>query len=206
MPQPTKEAPEGFADINTARRFVLAKDAGPEEPKSEKKGRPELSDEELKELKRSLPALEKARVLEALKVTPHSRLARMAFCVDLPVAETTSLFIRAYKRKKWSEVTVSTPPHDGNRRSFTGNSKRFRMNGNTSQGEFETCKKSQGQSRVALNFQERQPASEQIKQIKNPLLAPAGKPKMVPAAPKKEPAKAEAPSKPSKDAPAKKAE
>lgn len=193
MPQPTKEPPPGFT-VDTAKRVLIAKDAGSSEAdtkggSSERAGRPSLSAEALKGLKRSLPAMEHTNVLKALKVTPHSRVARMTLCVDKSVAETTSLFLRAYKRKKWTEITVHTPPHDDKRRSFTGNSKRFRMNGNTSQGDFESCKKSLKQTRVSLSFQERQPPAktkpEVLPKLAKPLLVPARTNRIAPTPPTK---------------------
>jgi hypothetical protein len=158
MPQPTKAAPTGF-EIDTAKRIAVIRDAGPvgaEKPLPQTE-RPALSAELLKELKRSLPAIEDSRIVEPLKPTPHSRLARMSICMDLSVKETTGALLEAYKRKNWKDVTITTPKNNDNYRSFSANSERFRLNGTTSQGEFEKCKKSLKQSRISLSFLERQP-------------------------------------------------
>ncbi len=166
MPQPTKAAPEGF-EVDTGVRFKRApRDAGTDKANAKEavaassaKGRPALSEALLKELKRSLPAIPNSKIIEPLKATPHSRLARMALCVDQDVAKTTEAMVSAFKRKKWGDLIVNAPKGNANYRSFTGNSERFRVNGSTSQGDFPKCKTSLKQSRVSLSFSERQPAS-----------------------------------------------
>jgi hypothetical protein len=159
IPQPTKAAPKDF-DFDTSKPVVLPIDAGAGTDKSASsaKGRQPLSAQRLKELKRSLPALENARIIEALKATPHSRLARMSLCIALPPSDATTAFVDAFKRKKWKDLTVTKS--SGNYSSFTGNSEHFRVNGSASQGEFSKCKKSEDESRVSLSFQERQPKAK----------------------------------------------
>lgn len=173
MPVPTKEAPADFP-VDTGKRIDVPKDAGPSGAKNTAKGRPTLTDKDLIELKRSLPAIEGTRVIKALEATPHSRLARMALCSDLSVAEATASMVSAFKRKKWNDVTVSTPSNNKNHRSFSANLGRFRLNGTTTQGEFQDCKKSLKQSRVSWSLQERQPPAptteaRQAKKTKLPL-------------------------------------
>jgi hypothetical protein len=159
MPQPTKEAPAGF-EFDTSKRITVVRDAGlASKDKVPKDTRPTISAELIKELKRSLPAIAESRIVEPLEPTPHSRLVRMSVCMDLSVAEATDALIKGYKRKKWTDVTVSTPSNNDNYRSFSANSASWRLNGTTSQGEFENCKKSLKQSRASLSFQERRPGS-----------------------------------------------
>lgn len=159
MPQPTKEAPVGF-EFDTSKRITVVRDAGPANKGNDPQDlRPAISAERIKELKRSLPAIAESRIVEPLEPTPHSRLVRMSICMDLSVAETTGAILKGYKRKKWTDVTISTPSNNDNYRSFSANSVSWRLNGTTSQGEFENCKKSLKQSRVSLSFQERRPGS-----------------------------------------------
>ncbi len=181
MPQPTKEAPVGF-EFDTAKRITVVRDAGPKNADSESKksDRPAISAEQIKELKRSLPAIEDSRIVEPLEPTPHSRLARMTLCMDLTVAKTTGALLKGFKRKMWTDVTVSTPSNDDNYRSFSANSKRFRLNGTTTQGEFENCKKSLKQSRVSLSFRERQPSSKLGPKTEKAILKKLSEPGTIP--------------------------
>lgn len=158
MPTPTKAAPVDYP-VDTGKRIIVPKESGANDAKkaANSKGRPPLTDKDLKELKRSLPALEGARVLEHLEATPRSRLARMTLCSDLLVAEATAGMVSAFKRKKWADVSVSTPSNNKSHRTFSANLGRFRLNGTTTQGEFEGCKKSLNRTRISWSFQERQP-------------------------------------------------
>lgn len=157
-PEPTKAPPTDFA-FDTSKRVDLPASAPTRAGKDAQAtpARPTLSKSDLAEIRKLLPKLEHTRVLTELSVTPHSRLARMVLCVYKPVAESTSLVLKGYRDTGWTAVTANTPPHHDNRRSFTGNSVRWRVNGSTSQGAFEECDKAEGRSRIALSFQERQP-------------------------------------------------
>lgn len=158
MPQPSKAPPADFP-VDTGKRIDIARDGGLASGASAASsgGRPTFDGKQLKELKRSLPTVKGTTTVDPLEPAPHSRLARMTLCTDASVAEATAALVTAYKRKNWGEMTVSTPSNNDNHRSFSANSDRFRLNGTTTQGEFEHCKKSLKQTRISLNFQERQP-------------------------------------------------
>lgn len=158
MPIPTKAAPVAHP-VDTSKRIIIPRDSGPDDAENaaNNKARPTLTDKDLKELKRSLPALKGTRVLKTLEATPRSRLARMTLCSDRAVAEVTADMVSAFKRKKWAGVSVATPNNDKKHRSFSANLGRFRLTGTITQGEFSDCKKSPNQTRVSWSFQERQP-------------------------------------------------
>lgn len=161
MPQPTKAPPTDFP-VDTGKRIVIPRDGGLAGGASaaSSDGRPTFDGEQLKELKRSLPTVKGTTVVDPLEPTPHSRLARMTLCTGASVAEATAALVTAFKRKNWGEMTVSTPSNNDNHRSFSANSDHFRLNGTTTQGEFEHCKKSLKQTRISLSFQERQPPTK----------------------------------------------
>ena len=170
LPEPTKAPPTGFA-FDTSKRVDLPASAPTTASKDaqDTPARPTLSKSELAEFRILLPILELCRVLSELSVTPHIRRARIVLCVHLSVAYITSLVLKGYREMGWTAVTASTPPHHDNRRSFTGNSVRWRVNGSTSQGAFEDCDKAEGRSRIALSFQERQPPKGPMAKRKKPI-------------------------------------
>jgi hypothetical protein len=161
MPVPSKAPPEGF-DVDTSKRPVVEElDAGPpkgEATPSAKSGRPALTPSEVEELGESLPELDNSLTMKALAVVPHSRIATFTACLKLSLTEATSQLVRAYQAKGWSDLKVSTPTHDEERRTVSANSKVFRMTGTVGGGGTIGCPDDKTHTKVALRFQERSPA------------------------------------------------
>lgn len=163
MPVPTKAPPAGF-DVDTAKRPVIAEtDAGA--PKaavsaSAKSAQPGLTEAEVTELGKTVPTLDNSLTMKALSGVPNSRVATLTVCLKLSLTEATSQLVRAYQGKSWTDLKVSTPPHDQERRTVTANTPLFRMTANVGGGGAIGCPDDDKHSKVALRFQERRPAAK----------------------------------------------
>ena len=157
MPQPSKAAPAGF-EVDTSKRPQSATlpMLGTQKTVEKKPARPTMTKEVLAVIRAEMPTIAGSRVLQALDIVPHSRLARVVWCVDRPIKQTTTRVVRSYRGAQWTDLTTHTPPHDHNRRTFSAHTDRFRLSGGATQGDFEDCQGSEEQTRVSLSFQERE--------------------------------------------------
>lgn len=160
MPIPTRERPEGFAEVDTGARPQLletepSEDAGPEPTPIT---RPALSVAELDVLRKSLPAFENELILEDLEATPRSRVATMSICIAKPLTQATSFVVNELRDGGWEALRVTTPSNQSDGRRLSANSERFRLTATAEGGTSVGCPKPETHTKISMRFAERAPA------------------------------------------------